>query len=62
MDIETKEAILKLAGYELIEDDGWRHVWRDEQTGEVLSWSGYSQNRATNHAYHTYIARQNGVS
>lgn len=63
MDVVTKEAVLKLAGYECIEDDGWEYVWRDaENPHDWISWSHYSYDRCTIHAYNAFLTRQNEAS
>lgn len=64
MDTETKEAVLKLAGYELEYADG-RYVplWivKSTQTPDQLGW-GITKQAAVAIAYNTFLTRQNDVS
>ena len=65
MDIETKEAVLKLAGYEIEEGGNARRsiiAWRvhNKEKADTL---GYATTKpaAINLAYNTFLTRQNEV-
>lgn len=65
MDTETKEAVLKLAGYELDyagKSDG-ELVWivKSTQTPDQLGW-GITKQAAVAIGFNTFLTRQNDVS
>ena len=64
MDIETKEAVLKLAGYELTyagtSDGGFVWVVKSTETHDQLGW-GITQQAAVNVGFNTFLTRQNEV-
>lgn len=66
MDIETKEAVLKLAGYEIESGNNKRgtlQAWRvhNKEKADTL---GYATTKPAviNLAYNTFLTRQNEVS
>ena len=64
MDIETKEAVLKLAGYEVWEVKGvMGNSYRiySEENHDMLS-HAIDKQHAINVAYNTFLTRQNEVS
>lgn len=65
MDIQEKEAVLKLAGYELTyagKTDG-ELVWivKSTETHDQLGW-GITQKSAVNVGFNTFLTRQNDLS
>lgn len=65
MDTQEKEAVLKLAGYELTyagkSDGGLVWLVKSTETHDQLGW-GITHQAAVNIGFNTFLTRQNDVS